>query len=531
MTKYLVKRLLRGLLSVVAVVMIVMILVFVFTDRRKVFSDDPVFTKRMNNEREVYQYSQWEKYGYVDYVPYSDYLISLVNSEDLDEETRAQAALIAKKSENDPELVATYVQKFTEHYESKGYTVVRLNAKMQTPTKLANGGKQQLFAYKDVPIPVRMLKFFGSLIQVDNIHYVEEDIEDRGITFTLFDPVYNTEPETGEVKQKVFSPAIMGNGTRHKYLLYFDSQFPYIHQNLITVRLGTSYAVNRNVDVFDTMITRQGEGVKSAVTYPTGLVETRSDNLHTATYMAGTKNMEFLSTMFTDDYTDVKSFKQSDSRLGYSFVFGIIASLLAYAVAIPVGITMARHKDKLVDKIGTMYIIFIIACPSLAYIFMIQAIGRAVGLPYKFDVNNVTPLMYILPIVSLAMPTIAGLMKWLRRYMIDQMNSDYVRFARSGGLSEGEIFRKHIFKNAVIPIVHGIPGSILGALFGAIITESIYSVPGVGDMLTKAINLSDNTVIVGLTLFYAIISIISIILGDILMALTDPRISFNSKAR
>ena len=142
-----------------------------------------------------------------------------------------------------------------------------------------------------------------------------------------------------------------------------------------------------------------------------------------------------------------------------------------------------------------------------------------------------TWLMYVLPIISLALPSIANLMKWLRRYMIDQMNSDYVKFASSGGLSEGEIFSKHILKNAAIPIVHGIPASVLGALVGAIITERVYLVPGAGNLLTTAINNYDNGVIVGLTLFYAMLSILSIILGDILMAMVDPRISFSTKAR
>ena len=139
--------------------------------------------------------------------------------------------------------------------------------------------------------------------------------------------------------------------------------------------------------------------------------------------------------------------------------------------------------------------------------------------------------MYVLPVVSLSLPSIASLMKWLRRYMIDQMNSDYVKFARSGGLSESEIFSKHILKNAIIPIVHGIPGSILGALTGAIITERVYVVPGAGNLLTQAINKYDNSVIVGVTLYYAILSVTSLILGDILMSMVDPRISFSSKAR
>lgn len=111
------------------------------------------------------------------------------------------------------------------------------------------------------------------------------------------------------------------------------------------------------------------------------------------------------------------------------------------------------------------------------------------------------------------------------------MNSDYVKFARSGGLSEGEIFTNHILKNAIIPIVHGIPASILGAMTGAIITERVYVVPGTGNLLTQAINKYDNGVIVGVVLFYAILSVTSLILGDVLMSMVDPRISFSSKAR
>ena len=138
--------------------------------------------------------------------------------------------------------------------------------------------------------------------------------------------------------------------------------------------------------------------------------------------------------------------------------------------------------------------------------------------------------MYILPIESLALPSIANLMKWIRRYMIDQMNSDYVKFARSGGLTEGEIFTRHILKNAAIPIIQGIPAAELGALTVAIITERVYVVPGIGNLLTEAINKYDNGVIVGGTLFYAILTVTSLILGDVLMAMVDPRISFSTKA-
>ena len=238
------------------------------------------------------------------------------------------------------------------------------------------------------------------------------------------------------------------------------------------------------------------------------------------------------ATRFVDDYTNTITHKNNMSKMGFSFVIGVIATILSYVLGLPLGLLMARYKDGLLDKIGTFYIMFIIAVPSLAYIFLFKAIGGSVfKLPTSFDMDTNSKAMYVLPIISLALPSIANLMKWMRRYMIDQMNSDYVKFARSGGLSENEIFTKHIWKNAAIPIVHGIPSSLLFAMTGAIITERIYSVPGAGNLLTQAINKYDNGVIVGVTLFYAVLTVISNILGDILISLVDPRISFTSKGR
>jgi len=80
-------------------------------------------------------------------------------------------------------------------------------------------------------------------------------------------------------------------------------------------------------------------------------------------------------------------------------------------------------------------------------------------------------------------------------------------------------------------LVHDIPASILFAMTGAIITERVYVVPGAGNLLTEAINKYDNGVIIGVTLFYALLSVTAVIVGDVLMSLVDPRISFSSKAR
>lgn len=538
MLKYLLKRLLHGLVSVVIVVALVMILIFSLMDRESIFTRDQTIVNYTNNARVVYMYSRWESYGYLDYVPYADYINSLARAGEIDEETRVAAIKFGRKPEKDTEIAKEYIAKYTEYYESKGYTIIRLDGIIQTGNKYAKGGEERLFAYKDVPLLKRLWNYFTGLIEVDNIHYAQKQInndpsstatiENEGITFTLFDPVYGG---------KKFSPAIIGNGTKHKYLLYFDNKFPYIHQNLITINLGTSYSVNRGQDIFETMTKTQGANVISTITYPTGIQLEGADDLHSAKYIPGSLSVsKELQTKFVDDYTNCTSKKAGNSRMGYSFIIGILSVIMAYLLGVPLGILMARKKDKLADKLGTIYIVFIIAVPSLAYIFMFKAIGTSVfKLPTTFEttaeIKSNQWKQYILPIVSLALPSVASLMKWLRRYMIDQMNSDYVKFARSGGLSESEIFTKHIFKNAAIPLIQGIPGSIIFSLTGAIITESVYVVPGVGNVLTKAISYYDNGVIVGVTLFYAVLSVISLILGDILMAMVDPRISFSSKGR
>ena len=523
MTKYLISRILRALLSVILVIAVIMIMIYSFLDREAIFAADPSYQKLLLNDKEVYKMQQWEKYGYLDYIPFSDYLASEVKAGRLTQE-QADSARLAITADQDNDATKALVEAFAEKYEAEGYDVERLPGSYKIGTKkYKDGGSPRLYATKDIPLLNRLITYFTSLIQVDNIHNVEQIEGKRGLTFTWYDPAYGGEK---------FSPAIMGNGTNYKYLLYCNDTFPYIHQNLVKIHLGVSYSVNRDIDVFNTMTDPQGPQKFTTITYPSGIVESTADNIHLLRHIPDSRDLGVLNQKYyVDDYTGVTTAKSGMSQMGYSFSIGIISVILAYLLAVPLGVMMALNKDKLIDKLGTFYIVFIMAVPSLGYIFIFRAIGSGFKLPTTFDVQNPTVLMYILPVISLALPSIANLMKWLRRYMIDQMNSDYVKFARSGGLSEGEIFSKHILKNAIIPVVHGIPGSVLGALTGAIITERVYLVPGIGNVLTTAINKYDNGVIVGVALFYALLSVTSFILGDVLMSVLDPRISFSSKAR
>ncbi len=490
---------------------VVMALTYACLDRNLIFAQDSVYSRQRGNARQVYMMQQWENYGYVDYVSFAEYLA----------EEGLEPVKLGDTPQKDDALAAEYVQRFTSYYESQGYTVTRLNARTRGQ-KYQEGGEPRLFASRDVPFLPRFREWLTGIVTIDDIHAAEGDVGERGITFTWFDPAYGGER---------FSPAIMGNGTRHKYLLYFDSSFPYLHQNLVTVELGRSYSVNQGVDVYDTMTGSQGKRRQEMVVYPTGLETLSADDLHSATYVQGSlaEGDALVKSHFTDDYTNVTTRKEGLSKLGYSFVIGILAVVLAYGIGIPLGMWMARHKGRLADRLGTGYVIAIIAVPTLAYIFLFRSVGERLGLPTSFDVESPRATMYVLPVISLGLPAAANLMKWLRRYTIDQMDANYVRFARSNGLSEGKIFRSHVLKNAAIPIFHGLPASVLGALVGAIVTERVYTVPGAGGLLTDAIGAYDNGVIVGLTLFYAVISVLAVILGDLTVSAVDPRIRLSER--
>ncbi len=523
MVKYFFMRLLRGIVSLVIAIGIIMLLIYSLMDSRLIFAEDTQYAKLKNNQKIVYMYQTWEKYGYLDYVSYNDYLNDLVEQGEMEEDVKSDISVIGGTVDQDSEETAAYVKQFSDYYESRGYTVVRLDAVMSSPTKVATGGSAALFAYSNKSVFYRLWSYFSGILTFDRLSYAEGDVGERGLTFTLYDPAYGGEK---------FSPAIIGNGTMHKYLLYFDNKFPFIHQNFLTITLGSSYSVNKGIDVFKTMTQTQGNYVTSTTYYPTGYVEESADDLHTATYVQDSLELSLVyADRYDDDYTSVSLTRNGYSRIAYSFIIGIAATLITYFIGIPLGILMARKKDTWVDKVGSAYVVFMIAVPGLAYILMFKAIGTRFGLGAAFSLDNPSIIMYIMPVACLAVSSIAGQMKWMRRYMVDQMNSDYVKFARSEGMSEREIFTKHIFKNAALPIIHGIPGSLLGALGGSIMVEQVYTIPGVGGLLVQAIGAYDNSVIVGVALFYGVLYIISTILGDIFMAIADPRINYTQKAR
>ena len=219
-------------------------------------------------------------------------------------------------------------------------------------------------------------------------------------------------------------------------------------------------------------------------------------------------------------------------KIPISLQMGLISLAIALALGLPLGIMMARStrtRWKLWDKFGTIFIVIVQAVPAAAYHILIQFAGSqgALHLPMLFKQGDLRS--YILPIFSLAIGNIAYYAMWLRRYMVDESNKDYIRLARAKGLPSGAISRRHMFRNAMVPLIQYIPNSILFTLMGSLYVESLYSIPGMGGLLVTVIKRQDNTMVVALVLIYAAISILGLLFGDILMAILDPRISFTKK--
>lgn len=218
-------------------------------------------------------------------------------------------------------------------------------------------------------------------------------------------------------------------------------------------------------------------------------------------------------------------------KIPVSLAIGLTSLGIALLLGLPLGILMARStrtRLKIGDKLGTVFVVVVQAIPAAVYYILIQFYAtKALDLPMFFKLTN--PATWPLPVLSLSLGNIAYYAMWLRRYMVDESNKDYVRLARAKGVPSGEISRRHVFRNAFVPLVQFIPTSVILTLMGSLYVESLYSVPGMGGLLVTAIQNQDNTLVQALVLLYAAISILGLLVGDILMAILDPRITLGKK--
>ena len=211
-----------------------------------------------------------------------------------------------------------------------------------------------------------------------------------------------------------------------------------------------------------------------------------------------------------------------------SIEMGLMSMALSLIMGIPLGSAMARSKSGFWDKFGTVFIVFVNAVPAAVYYIFIQMYGTSLmHISMLFDRNNW--VTWMLPVFSMSLGSTASYAMWIRRYMLDEMNKDYVRLARAKGVSSRRIMMGHVFRNAFVPMIQYIPASILYTISGSIYIESLYSVPGMGGLLVDVIGRQDNPLVQALVMIYSAIGIIGLLLGDLLMGVVDPRISFVKK--
>ena len=216
-------------------------------------------------------------------------------------------------------------------------------------------------------------------------------------------------------------------------------------------------------------------------------------------------------------------------KFAISMQLGLIAIAISVVIGVPLGILQTSFKDRVPVHIVTVYTIFVNAVPSLVTYSLILIFGsRVLGLPSMYSTRNPGPSS-ILPIVCLSLGSIAWYALWVRRYMIDELNKDYIKLARVKGLSSRSIMVKHVLRNAFVPIAQYLPQSMLLTIGGSLLVERFFSVPGMGPLLTDSIQRYDTNVVQTLVMLYASLSILGVFLGDVLMMIIDPRITLANK--
>ena len=486
MKNYIFSRVVKSIVAILAVVSIVIVMLYTMVPRNKVFEGDDGYKKLSGDARTTYTYSRYENLGYLDYQQLPEMCRN--SSEDYE-------ACMVVGSDTQNAVIADY--------ENRGYTIERLRS-------------GEAFAYRNYNAFELIWNFYSKLIVIDTPNAVVDENNpnlERGYYI-------GTAPNG--------MPAVMCSGCQYKYQLYFNSSFPFIHTNAIRFNFGISYPTNDGLPTLQVISQGQGSQQPFEQEFPTGVVEKSAINQYTCQYKPLLDNID--SRRFDDNYASCLSNYESPSMINTSYIFGIIALVIAYAFAIPAGISMARNKDKALDRAGIVLINFLIAVPSLALIFFVRTLGSNFGMPDRFPILGFKdPRSYIIPIIILALLQIPNLMTWTRRYMLDQSNADYAKFAKAKGLSQKEIFMNHILKNAIIPIVNGIPSSIILCISGALLTESAFAIPGMGKMLPDSIKTCNNNMVINLVFIFTTLSIFAILAGDILMTIVDPRIQLTTK--
>jgi peptide/nickel transport system permease protein len=220
-----------------------------------------------------------------------------------------------------------------------------------------------------------------------------------------------------------------------------------------------------------------------------------------------------------------------------SFIIALVTLIFTWTIALVIGIITATKQYSWFDGFVTLFVFVAMAFPSFFFALlmikffsvdlgvlpvggMIDVGSNATGFAYILDVAE----HMILPVSVLTLLGVGSLTRYFRTSMIEAVHQNFIRTARAKGLKEKTVIYKHALKNAILPAITLLSFELPGLFAGAIIAEKIFNWPGVGNMYLGALEFRDYPVLMGFTMFLAILTILSNFLADILYAVADPRI-------
>jgi len=230
-------------------------------------------------------------------------------------------------------------------------------------------------------------------------------------------------------------------------------------------------------------------------------------------------------------------------RMPVTIYLNIAGMVLIFMIALPLGVLSAYRQNSIFDKSVTVFVFVGFAVPTfwlalmcMYYFGVVKGWLPISGLKsYNYDqltyMGKVWDILHhaFLPVVLSVFGGLAGLSRFARNSMLEVLGEDYVTSARARGLSEGRVVFKHALKNAMLPVVTILGLSIPGLIGGSVIFESIFSIPGMGQLFYQSVMARDYPVVMGVLVLGAMLTLVGNLIADISYGLVDPRIRYGKK--
>ncbi len=243
-----------------------------------------------------------------------------------------------------------------------------------------------------------------------------------------------------------------------------------------------------------------------------------------------------LGVSFSSDHRPVAD--KIMERLPITILINFLSLLIIIAVAVPIGVLSAVHQDSLFDKVTTVFVFIGFAVPTfwlalLLMIFFGIHLGwlpisglRSLNYEYLGVWEQLVDLVkhLVLPVLVSAFGGLAGLSRYMRANMLEVIRQDYIMTARAKGLSERDVIYRHALRNALLPAITILGLSIPGLIGGSVIFETIFAIPGMGQLFYMSVMARDYPTIMGILLIGAILTLVGNLIADVSYAVADPRI-------